>query len=315
MSNNKKEHNKVSVVIPVRNREKKITRSVNSALNQTHENIEVVVIDDGSEDKTYEVVSRIKDERLRVIGLGIRHGVSRARNIGIEESTGEFIAFLDSDDEWVEDKIEKQMSYIKNYEGRVDIVDCDWDVRDENLGVELTKSQNGPTSKQQLLAFQHICSPPTVIARRTALKEVGAFDESISTAEDADLWVRMSQKYEFGHVPEVLVKVYRGHRGRIGRNLQPFLSGHLRFYVKHRDKYKGKNKIKAKFFEKIGHKLILIDEPLRGRKYICKSIQIYPFYISQYMILVLSFLSRENYNNMRYIKNRLLKICRKVSWE
>ena len=303
----KNEPNKVSVVIPVQDREGKIIRSVKSALNQTYKNIEVIVVDDGSKDRTYQIASSIKDKRVRVIALENRYGVSKARNVGIKKSEGEFIAFLDSDDEWVKDKIEKQISYIRDYKRRIDIVDCDWYVIDEKNNVELTKRQDGPTSEKKLLAFKHICSPPTVVARRNALKEVGAFDENISTAEDADLWVRLSQKYEFGHVPEALVKVYRGHRRRLGRNLESFLRGHIRFYVKHRDKYEGEDKIKAKFFEVLSRKLISMDEPVKGRQYIFKSIRVHPFNISGYLILLITFVSPKLRMKIKHIKNGFLK--------
>lgn len=109
---------KVSVIIPIYNQEKYIEECINSVLNQTYTNIEIIVINDCSTDSSLNLVNTIKDDRIRIISLEKHSGVSIARNKGIELATGEYIAFLDSDDYWVPEKIEKQIDFIKrnNYE-------------------------------------------------------------------------------------------------------------------------------------------------------------------------------------------------------
>ena len=103
---------KVSVIIPSYNRANLIERSVRSVLNQTYKNIEVIVIDDGSKDNTEEIVKAINDERLRYYKQE-NGGAAKARNNGVSLATGEYIAFHDSDDVWREDKLMKQMSFLK----------------------------------------------------------------------------------------------------------------------------------------------------------------------------------------------------------
>ena len=106
--------NKVSVIIPMYNSEEFIEECISSVVNQTYKNLEIIVIDDCSEDSSFSIVDRIKDERIKLVKFQENKGVSIARNKGIDISTGDYIAFLDSDDVWVKDKIEKQIKFIKD---------------------------------------------------------------------------------------------------------------------------------------------------------------------------------------------------------
>lgn len=105
---------KVSVIIPMHNSSKYILECVESVINQTYKNLEIILIDDKSSDDTLEKVSSLKDKRIRIIKLKKNSGAAVARNKGIEESTGDYICFLDSDDYWVNDKIDKQVKFIKD---------------------------------------------------------------------------------------------------------------------------------------------------------------------------------------------------------
>lgn len=105
---------KVSVIIPMHNSSKFILKCLNSALNQTYKNLEIILIDDKSTDDTLDKVSLVKDKRIKLIKLDKNEGAAVSRNKGIEASTGDYICFLDSDDFWVNDKIEKQIEFIKD---------------------------------------------------------------------------------------------------------------------------------------------------------------------------------------------------------
>lgn len=105
---------KVSVIIPMYNSSKYILECVNSVINQTYKNLEVILIDDKSKDNTLDIVSKIKDKRIKIIKQKYNSGAATTRNRGIEEATGDYIAFLDADDFWVRDKIEKQVKFIKD---------------------------------------------------------------------------------------------------------------------------------------------------------------------------------------------------------
>ena len=105
---------KVSVIIPLYNEEKYILECINSLINQTYKNLEIIVVDDKSTDNSLKLLEQIKDDRIRIIKLNKNSGVAHARNKGIEVSTGDYICFLDSDDFWLKDKIEKQLKFIEN---------------------------------------------------------------------------------------------------------------------------------------------------------------------------------------------------------
>ena len=109
---------KVSVIIPVYNCENYIKQCIYSVINQTYKNLEIIIINDGSTDKSMEFINRLNDERIIVINLENNKGVGYSRNQGIDRATGDYICFIDSDDVWIEDKIEKQVKYISenNYE-------------------------------------------------------------------------------------------------------------------------------------------------------------------------------------------------------
>lgn len=105
---------KVSVIIPMYNSSKYILECINSVINQTYKNLEILLIDDKSTDDTLKIVSSIKDRRIKLIKLRKNSGAAITRNKGIEAATGDYICFLDSDDYWVENKIEKQVKFIKD---------------------------------------------------------------------------------------------------------------------------------------------------------------------------------------------------------
>ena len=106
----------VSVIIPTYNGSNTILRAINSVLNQTYSNLELIIVDDCSKDNTFEVVKNVKDKRVKVLRHKKNRGGSAARNTGIKEAKGEYIAFLDDDDEWLSEKVEKQVEYLKNKE-------------------------------------------------------------------------------------------------------------------------------------------------------------------------------------------------------
>jgi glycosyltransferase involved in cell wall biosynthesis len=122
----------VSVVIPTYNRATVLGRAVTSVLNQTFSDLECVVVDDGSTDQTVALVEGFQDPRLRLIRLPVNRGVGHARNVGIQAASGELIAFLDSDDEWLPGKLERQVARLREYENPLAAaVYCRCAIRDE----------------------------------------------------------------------------------------------------------------------------------------------------------------------------------------
>lgn len=201
----------VSVVIPTYNRINTLPTSINSVLNQTYDNLEIIVMDDGSEDGTEEYVKSIADKRVRYIKSSVNMGPSAARNKGAELAEGEYLAFQDSDDEWMPDKLEKQMELMLNDEGLA-LVYCEFGLYIEGELYKNRPSRELPYERKTgnlfsyLLLFPLISTQTIVVKKRDFMEERG-FNESLKAYEDFEFTLRFSRKHMIGFVEESLVKV------------------------------------------------------------------------------------------------------------
>ncbi|MFW6180555.1 MAG: glycosyltransferase family 2 protein [Spirochaetota bacterium] len=221
----------VSVVIPTYNRAHFLERAVQSVLSQSHAAVEVVVIDDGSEDSTPELLARMAVRHPAGI-LNCRRiahsGVSRARNQGIACSRGEWICFLDSDDYWLPRKLERQLAYLSRNPGyRVCHTDEVW-IRN---GVRINPGRKH--RKWEGWFFEpslQLCliSPSTVMLHRSVLEEVGGFDESFPVVEDYELWLRVTARYPVGYLYEKLVVKTGGHPDQLSASIEAIEKYRLR---------------------------------------------------------------------------------------
>ena len=194
----------VSVIIPSYNREKTIERAVMSVLNQTYKDLELIVVDDCSKDNTVEVLKSIEDDRFRIIELEKNSGACVARNVGIENAQGDYIAFQDSDDEWLLDKLEKQMAIFEKE--KVDLVFCAFNRF--GLGEDLTYPElpEGIVERKVLLEDSRI-STQTLIGKKECFENV-KFDPEMPRLQDYDITIRLSKKYSIYFVNEPLVNMY-----------------------------------------------------------------------------------------------------------
>lgn len=199
----------ISVIIPVYNGEKTIQETIESVLNQTFIDLELIVINDGSQDATLKVVERIQDSRLKVFSYP-NAGQSTSRNRGISLATGEYISFIDADDLWTPDKLEAQLKALQaNPKAAVAYSWTDWiDESSHNLGKGSRNTEQGEVFAK-LLLNDFVANGSNVLIRRQALNEVGGFDASVTPAEDWDMWLRLAVHYEFVAVqsPQVLYRI------------------------------------------------------------------------------------------------------------
>jgi Glycosyltransferases involved in cell wall biogenesis len=228
----------ISVVIPTFNRRCTVERAIISALGQSYQSIEVVVVDDGSLDGTEEVLSRFKsDARFKYLYQQNR-GQSAARNKGIAASAGELIAFLDSDNYWDVDKLASQLEYWdlnRGYDILYSEVTHLYD-NGETLPGDSRKRHSGMILKKLLLS--NFITNNTVLVPRRCFDELGAFDESLRIAEDYDLWLRFSTRYTFLYHPEK-VAYYSSFGARLSAdeelNIEVNLQILSRFLERHAD--------------------------------------------------------------------------------
>lgn len=205
----------ISVVIPTYNRSVLLERALDSVLAQTLPADEIIVVDDGSTDNT---VSMLKS---RYPGVNLitqdNQGVSAARNAGIEAARHDWIALLDSDDVWHQNKLEKQLQGLNNSPEYL-ICHCDetW-IRNGFRVNQMNKHK-----KVGGYIFQHclplcVISPSAVMIHRLLFDEIGLFDETLPTCEDYDLWLRLCSRYPVLYIEEALVTKYGGHDDQLSR--------------------------------------------------------------------------------------------------
>lgn len=198
-------HNLVSVIIPTYNRDDIVERAIRSVVNQTYNNLEIIVVDDGSTDNTKQIVGEINDNRIIYIRQKKNKGISAARNTGIKNSEGKFIAFLDSDDEYLPQKIKKSLEIFKGTSS------CLGMVSSSHYGDE--KKLVFPSPNKKINKKRTIPIPSTWVLKKEVFKKVGFFNEGISLAEDSEFFWRFRKKFMFDIIREPLVVKYRSADG------------------------------------------------------------------------------------------------------
>jgi len=204
---------KISVLVPTYNRARKMARAVDSVLNQTRRPFEVIVVDDGSTDKTPLLLAKYNGA-VKVIRQN-NQGVAAARNRAIKEARGEWFALLDSDDWWLPAKMEEQIAFHqKNPDLLISQTNEIW-LRN---GVKVNPKRYH--EKQAGWIFEKclercLISPSAVLINRKVLREVGLFDESLPACEDYDLWLRITRLFRVGLVKENLVVKTGGHQDQL----------------------------------------------------------------------------------------------------
>ncbi len=198
-----------TVVIPLYNKEKYIKRTLNSVLKQTFTNFEIVIVDDGSTDKSCEIVEAINDPRIRLIRQE-NGGPSKARNRGILEAKGEFIAFLDADDEWLPEKLEKHHEFHKENQNIVwscSAFQASGGKREEHISY--TKNGVIEDALDAIMDGMTITSSTAVIKKSVFDNDRLLFNEAFKRSEDREVWYKVAcHYYHIGYLPESLSTVY-----------------------------------------------------------------------------------------------------------
>jgi glycosyltransferase involved in cell wall biosynthesis len=206
----------VSAIVPTHNRSQTVLRALRSIYSQRIPVNEVIVIDDGSSDDT---AIRVQAEFPGVNLISqTRHGVSHARNRGIDAAQGEWLAFLDSDDEWLPIKIESQLDAVRNNPlSRICHSNEIWIRNGRRVNPMQKHRKHGGWIFEHCLPRCAI-SPSSVLLHRSAVEEFGNFDENLPVCEDYDLWLRLTTTLPVMLIPEPLVKKYGGHADQLSRS-------------------------------------------------------------------------------------------------
>jgi glycosyltransferase involved in cell wall biosynthesis len=260
------DQNKIDVVIPVYNGAKFILQALESVVNQTLSPRRIIIVDDGSTDNTYELVVKYAENsrvEIKIISKN-NGGLSSARNAGIKESDGDFIAFLDADDSWVKNKLEEQISLFEKTKFKnLALIYCDYDVINSN-GDILFKNYKAPLDDKRmrgsvfktLLSRNQIASSGSgVLIKREVFETVGLFDENLKFGEDWDMWLRISERYEIDFVDKVLVHI-RKHGQNMTSNPSKIFEKELGFYGKWISHIRGRHPVPALWADKILFRIV-----------------------------------------------------------
>lgn len=212
------QNNKVSAIIPTYNRPETTIRALKSILAQIRPCEEIIIVDDCSTDESLKNIQNfIKNESLtniKVLKLERNRGVSGARNEGIKTASNPWLAFLDSDDEWLPHKLEKQMKQLLDSKLLLSHTHETW-IRNGKL-----IKQKGKHKKHRGFVYNEaikMCfmGPSTSIIHKSLFDDVGLFDEDFTVCEDYDLWLRITSKYEIDYFDEALLIKYGGHEDQL----------------------------------------------------------------------------------------------------
>jgi len=304
----------VSVVIPTYNRAHLVGRAIQSVLNQTYQDFEIIVVDDCSSDNTEVIIKKIQeqDKRIRYIKLRKHRGGAVARNVGIKAAKNKYIAFQDSDDVWLSAKLEKQVDVFKNVSYNVGVVYTGfWRVENnEKIYIPshwVTKKEGDIHT--EILYGNYIATPAAVV-KKECFDKAGIFDESLPRLQDWELWIRISNYYHFRCIDEPLLFAYHIPSGITANQNALSIAVDL-ISEKHSGVIKKNKKILSKFYLYLGSLLSSNNKIKKGRNYLIKAIKADPFNIKALLLAFVSFFGLEVFKRVSKIYQKIKVYQRK----
>jgi len=224
----------VSVVIPTYKRPTKLNRALKSTINQTYENLEIIVVNDAPNTALNHINNL--DCRIKLINHKENKGPAAARNTGIKNSKGKYIAFLDDDDVWSPLKLEKQIKKFEKLESDYGAIYTWYKSVYEN-GIEpRTPRYNGYIFENVL--NKNFLATGSLLIKKECFEKVGLFDEKLKYSEDKDMWLRIGKIYKYDYIPDFLMKIYRDNPDRLGEDIKKIRVGKEKLIKKHKKDFK-----------------------------------------------------------------------------
>jgi glycosyltransferase involved in cell wall biosynthesis len=297
---------KASVIISTYNRAALLPTAITSVLQQTFQDFEIIVVDDASQDETPAVVADFQDHRIRYIRHERNAGAAGARNTGVTNATGEYIAFLDDDDEWLPEKLALQVDVLENSPAQVGVVYTGRSTIDG--ATKKVVSILIPTQRGDLLPELRKGNPITnssVLLRKECFSRVGLFDEQLAYNQDYDMWIRIAGAYHFEYVAKPLVK-YTVHGRSLSANRDRAIAGREALLKKHEAYFAQNSRDYSRFCAQLGIQYYLNGNARKGRQMFLRAVRLYPFPTREYLICIgLSLLGAEGYKRVQKIKHLL----------
>lgn len=289
----------VSIIIPTYNRGHVLSRAIQSVLNQTYQDFELIIVDDGSTDHTEKLVKSFASEKIRYIRHAANKGPSAARNTGIRSAKGNYIAFQDSDDEWMPDKLEKQIKAFEKAPPEVAIVYTGCHIIANNKKQYSPSATITPKDGDLFSSFlkHSFLRQQQTLVKRECFEKAGMFDERFPPAEDRELFLRMSKYYQFKYINEPLVIIYP-QPDSLSANESAWIKAYKLVLETYFEYIKQDKRVLAYNYFRLGTYLCSYGELGQGRTYFFKSIRTYPLAPKAFAAFLVSLLGRSIYNIM-----------------
>ena len=284
----------VSVVVPTRNRAAMLRRAIDSVAAQTFAGFELLVVDDASTDDTLQLLASLPDPRLRVLTSPCAGGAPRARNRGVAAARGRFVAFLDDDDEWLPQKLERQLAVFARGPARLGLVHGGSSVVASATGrvVHTVVPTPGLAVRPADFLGEISFTTSVVLVRRSCFDEVGVFDEALAGAQDRDLWIRLAGACDFDAVPEVLVRRHV-HGAQITTSLPAKILAKQQILAKYERELRTRPRELAQHLWRLGILQCVAGDREAGRRAFLGSIAARPWKRSAWRDLLTSFAPAE----------------------
>jgi glycosyltransferase involved in cell wall biosynthesis len=292
----------VSVIIPSYNRERLLMRAIGSVQAQTFSDWEMIIVDDGSKDDTEQAVKRIqkKDARIFYFKNDVNKGVSAARNIAIKKARGKYLAFLDSDDAWLPEKLDRQVDVLEKGSEKLGLVYTSAVFINEKTNERRVKlaEKDGDIFTEEF-ANHPIGGTSRVMIKRECIKVCGDFNEKMSCNEDWDLWIRITKNFLVACIKVPLVLYFEGNPDSLSINAEALIEGYEILWKKY-DINNFPGWIRAAHYFRLGHRLFYYGDVARGRKYLWRALQTDPWKPKYVIVLMISFIGRKFYRKLTF---------------
>ena len=284
----------ISVVVPTYKRPTFLERSIGSIAKQTHTHWEIIVVDDNDSrsehrSETERFMTRYADDvRIRYIKHEQNQGGAAARNTGIEVARGEYVAFLDDDDEWLASKLEKQLAVFLQYPECVAVYTGYKSVHEGGKPDQVALPKLRGAILEDLLYKNSVGTTSTVMCKRDALLEVNAFDAALPASQDYDLYIRLAQLGTFEYVDEVLVIFHRHMQEKITDNNPARIEAFDLFCQKHSDLFQRYPKAYQHHLKVFGRYFLTVGEVKKADEVLRRALKLEPSDLKVWSYLVLA---------------------------
>lgn len=300
----------VSVVLPTFNRAHSLPRAIRSVLGQSYRNLELLVVDDCSTDDSERVVAAIakSDPRVRLVRREHNGGAAAARNTGIREARGEFVAFQDSDDEWLDGKLARQVAALQAAgEGTILCVTAYLVYQQGSRGASWLLGRDNmvyPTDMRRQALVTFFFTTPTWVARTRVLRELGGFDETMRCWEDWELGLRLVARGDVAMIDDAL-HIQHESAGSVNRQDKAYGPAMRRILDQHEERWRNEPAALAEHCFVIGRHEMLYGSPAEARRFFARAIRLRPSFRKAWLGWTLATFGRAAYALLARLRGKL----------